>query len=123
MKILKIYGYAFLIFFVISAFIFIPTFFFPGQDVDVPVYSKTTAREIARSLKEKGILHFILPFKVLAKFTHADRKLKAGLYRLNPTHELVGYPDHPFRGKKRTFGPEGSGGLHGRPNRERNWKK
>jgi UPF0755 protein len=88
MKILKIYGYAFLVIFVFSVFVFMPTFFFPGQDVDVPVYSKTTAREIARSLKEKGILHFVLPFKVLAKLTHADRKLKAGLYRLNPQMSL-----------------------------------
>jgi UPF0755 protein len=88
MKILKIYGYAFLAIFIFSVFVFMPTFFFPGQDVDVPVYSKTTAREIARSLKEKGILHFVLPFKVLAKLTHADRKLKAGLYRLNPQMSL-----------------------------------
>ncbi len=88
MKILKIYGYVFLSIFVFSAFIFIPTFFFSGQDVDVPVYSKTTAGEIARALKERGILHFALPFKLLAKLTHADRKLKAGLYRLNPGMSL-----------------------------------
>ncbi len=88
MKILKIYGYAFLMVFVLCTFVFIPPFFFPGQDMDIPVYSKTTAREIAQSLKEKGIIHFSLPFLALAKLTHADRKLKAGLYRLNPRMSL-----------------------------------
>jgi UPF0755 protein len=88
MKVLKIYGIAFLVLFVLTGFIFIPPFFFPGSDIDVPVYSKTTAREIARSLEEKGILHFAFPFRVLAKLTHADRKLKAGLYRLNPRMSL-----------------------------------
>lgn len=88
MKILKIYGYAFLFLFVFCTFIFIPPFFLPGQDQDIPVYSKTTAREIAKNLQEKGIIHFSLPFRVLAKLTHADRKLKAGLYRMNPRMSL-----------------------------------
>ncbi len=90
MKVLKIYGIAFLAGFLAFAFIFIPTFFFPGPEVDIPVYSKNTAREIARSLEQKGILHFPLPFRVLAKITHADRKLKAGLYRMSPRMSLWG---------------------------------
>ena len=88
MKILKIYGYAFLLLFLVCSFVFIPPFFLPGPDQDVPVYSKSTAREIAKSLEEKGILHFAAPFRILAKLTHADRKLKAGLYRLNPRMSL-----------------------------------
>jgi len=88
MKILKVYGYAFLTIFVLCTFVFIPPFFLPGQDEDIPVYSKTTAREIAKSLKEKGIIHYSTPFLILTKLTHADRKLKAGLYRLNPRMSL-----------------------------------
>lgn len=90
MKILKIYGIAFAILFLLCTFVFIPPFFLPGPDIDIPVYSKTTAREIARNLEEKGIIHFSLPFRVLAKLTHADRRLKAGLYRLNPRMSLWG---------------------------------
>jgi UPF0755 protein len=90
MKILKIYGCAFLALFALCTFVFIPPFFLPGQDQDIPVYSKTTAREIAKSLREKGIIHFSFPFLVLTKLTHADRKLKAGLYRLNPRMSLWG---------------------------------
>ena len=83
MKILKWYGISLSFFFLILAYVFIPSFFFLGQDVDVPVYSKSSAREIAKVLKEKGVLHFSLPFRLVTKLTHADRKLKAGLYRLN----------------------------------------
>ncbi len=88
MRILKIYGYAFLACFILCTFVFIPPFFLTGPDQDIPVYSKTTAREIAKSLQEKGIIHFTYPFLVLAKLTHADRKLKSGLYRLNPRMSL-----------------------------------
>lgn len=90
MKILKIYGIAFLALFLSSSFIFMPNFFLSSQEQDIPVYSKSSAREIARVLKEKGILHYSLPFRVLAKLTHADRKLKAGLYRLSPRMSLWG---------------------------------
>lgn len=90
MKILKIYGYAFLTCLFFCTFIFIPPFFLPGGDQDIPLYSKTTAREIAQNLKEKGIIHFSTPFLVLSKLTNADRKLKAGLYRLNPQMSLWG---------------------------------
>lgn len=88
MKVLKIYGYLFLALLLSGIFIFVPTFFFPGPEVDVPVYSRSTARQIAQTLEEKGIIHLPLVFRTLAKFTHADRKLKAGLYRLNPRMSL-----------------------------------
>ncbi len=88
MKILKIYGIVFLLIFAIFAFIFIPTFFLPGGNIDIPVYSKSTARSIARSLKEKGIIHFALPFRLLSKAIHADRRLQAGLYRLSQRMSL-----------------------------------
>ena len=88
MKILKFYGYVFLALLLSGLFIFMPTFFFPGPEVDVPVYSKTTARQIADSLEAKGIIHLPVVFRALAKFTHADRKLKAGLYRLDPRMSL-----------------------------------
>jgi UPF0755 protein len=52
--------------------------------MDVAIYSKSTARGIAGLLKSKGILSYSTPFLLEAKLTHADRKLKAGLYRLNP---------------------------------------
>ncbi len=83
MKILKWYGIFFSAFFLVFAYVFVPNFLRMGQDVDVPVYSKSSAREIARKLKEKGVIHFALPFRIITKLTHADRKLKAGLYRLN----------------------------------------
>lgn len=88
MKVLKIYGAAFLIILILCSFVFIPPFFLGGDNQDIPVYSRTTAREIAKNLKEKGIIHFTLPFIALTKVTHADRKLKAGLYRLNPRMSL-----------------------------------
>ena len=88
MKILKIYGIIFGILFLACAFVFMPTFFFSGKDVDVPVNSKNSARVIAKKLKEAGIIHFALPFRVLTKLTHADRRLKAGLYRMNARMSL-----------------------------------
>ncbi|HJT23029.1 MAG TPA: endolytic transglycosylase MltG, partial [bacterium] len=110
MKILKIYGYAFLAIFIFCTFVFIPPFFLQGQDQDIPVYSKTTAREIAKSLQEKGIIHFSTPFLVLTKLTHADRKLKAGLYRLNPRMSLWGVMTTLSEGKSELMAlkvPEG----------------
>jgi len=78
----------FFLFLFALCFVFVPPFFFSGKNVDIPVYSKTSAREIGRMLKEKGVLHFSLPFRVLTKLTRADRKLKAGLYRLNARMSL-----------------------------------
>jgi UPF0755 protein len=71
-------------------YVFCPAFFFSGQDVNVSVYVKSPAREIARQLKEKGVLHFAFPFRLLTKLTHADRHLQAGLYRLNARMSLWG---------------------------------
>ncbi len=88
MKILKWYGFFFSFFLFFFVYVFTPTFFFPGSSVDIPVYSKSSAREIARKLKEKGVLHFAFPFRLLTKLTHADRRLKAGLYQLNPRMSL-----------------------------------
>ena len=88
MKILKWYAFCLTVFFIFFAYVFIPSFFFSGQDIDIPVYSKNSAREIAKKLKEKGVLHFSLPFRLVTKLTHADRKLKAGLYRLNARMSL-----------------------------------
>lgn len=88
MKLFKIY----LSFFAVAgaglAYILVPTFFFSGDTIDLPVYSKTRAREIARELKDKGVIQFEEPFLVLAKLTRADRHLKAGLYRLNAQMSL-----------------------------------
>lgn len=88
MKILKWYGIGLASFFLVFAYVFIPSFFFSGQDVDVPVYSKSSAREIARVLKQKGVIHLSFPFRLVTKLTRADRKLKAGLYRLNARMSL-----------------------------------
>ena len=88
MKILKWYGIGLGIFFVLFACVFIPPFFLPGSEVDIPVNSKNSARVIAEKLKSSGIIHFALPFRVLTKLTHADRHLKAGLYRMNPRMSL-----------------------------------
>src|ERR1700679_1953529 len=88
MKIFRLY---LILFGVLAAgliYILMPTFFFSGEDIDLPVYSKTSAREIVKQLTEKGILHFAEPFLVLAKLTRADRHLKAGLYRLNAQMSL-----------------------------------
>jgi UPF0755 protein len=83
MKIFRFYLILFSVAVVGLVFILTPTFFFSGEDVDMPIYSKTSAREIVKQLQEKGIIHFKTPFLLLAKLTHADRHLKAGLYRLN----------------------------------------
>jgi peptidoglycan lytic transglycosylase G len=88
MKILKIYGTFFLAAALLASFVFLPDFFLSGKEVNIPVYSKTTAREIAQELRRKGVLRFTLPFRVLSKVLHADRKLKAGLYRLSPRSSL-----------------------------------
>ncbi len=88
MKILKWYGIGFGVLFLIGSYIFMPSFFFPGKDVDIPVNSKNSARVIAKKLQDQGVLHFALPFRVLTKLTHADRKLKAGLYRMNAKMSL-----------------------------------
>jgi UPF0755 protein len=84
MKILKWYGIGFAVLAVACSFFFIPPFYRSGSNVDIAIYSKSTARGIAQLLKEKGIIGFSMPFLLTAKLTHADRKLKAGLYRLNP---------------------------------------
>jgi UPF0755 protein len=88
MKLFRIYIIAFAVVAAGLIYILTPTFFFSGDDIDLPVYSKTTARDIVKALKDKGILHFGEPFLVLAKLTHADRHLKAGLYRLNAQMSL-----------------------------------
>ncbi len=69
-------------------YIFFPPFFKSRQLSDIPVYSKSTTRQIARELKEKGIVSFSFPFKVLAKLTRVDRSLKSGLYQLSPSMSL-----------------------------------
>jgi UPF0755 protein len=69
-------------------YIFFPPFYKPHQLLDIPVYSRSTTRQIARELKEKGIVSFSLPFKVLAKLTRVDRSLKSGLYQLSPSMSL-----------------------------------
>ncbi len=84
MKILKWYGIFFAALALAGTLFFIPPFYRSGADMDIAVYSKSTARGIADLLQEKGILAFSTPFRLAAKLTGADRKLKAGLYRLNP---------------------------------------
>ncbi len=81
-------GIILLLLFCAVCYVFIPPFYLSGENIDIPIYSKTSAREIARMLKEKGILRFSLPFRVLTKLTRADRKLKAGLYRFSPRMSL-----------------------------------
>jgi UPF0755 protein len=88
MKLFKIYLILFAVVGAGLAYILTPTFFFSGDDIDLPVYSKTSAREIVRELKDKGVIHFGEPFLVLAKLTRADRHLKAGLYQLNAQMSL-----------------------------------
>ncbi|HVM32415.1 MAG TPA: endolytic transglycosylase MltG [bacterium] len=69
-------------------YVFFPPFFKPHQVEEIPVYSKSTTRQIARELKDKKILSFSFPFKVLAKLTRVDRSLKSGLYQLAPSMSL-----------------------------------
>ena len=110
MKILKWYGIIFGVLFLVFSFVFMPTFFFSGKDVDVPVNSKNSARVIARKLKEHGVIHFAFPFRVLTKLTHADRRLKAGLYRMNAHMSLWEVVSTISQGKSELLGlkiPEG----------------
>jgi UPF0755 protein len=88
MKILKWYGIAFGFLGLALTYVFVPPFFLSGENQDIPVYSKNSAREIARKLKEKGVLQFDFPFRLLTKVTGADRRLKAGLYRMNARMSL-----------------------------------
>jgi UPF0755 protein len=64
-------------------YIFIPPFFLPKRQADIPVLPGSGAREIARVLQKEGMLTFRAPFLVLSKVTGLHRKLKAGLYRMN----------------------------------------
>ncbi|HEY5040131.1 MAG TPA: endolytic transglycosylase MltG [bacterium] len=88
MKLFKWYKRVLGVIALLLLYVFCPAFFFSGQDVNVSVYVKSSAREIARQLEEKGVLHFALPFRLLTKLTHADRHLQAGLYRMNPRMSL-----------------------------------
>lgn len=56
--------------------------------MDVPVYRGLTASKIAEILTAEGLLLHPLPFRILARFSGLDRKLKAGLYRLSPRMSL-----------------------------------
>jgi UPF0755 protein len=71
-------------------YIFFPPFFRSGADVTVPVYSHTTARGVANRLSEMKVVTTRLPFLVLCKTLGADRRIKAGLYRLSPRMSLWG---------------------------------
>lgn len=110
MKLFKIYLVLFVVVGAGLVYILVPTFFFSGDDIDLPVYSKTSAREIVRELKDKGIIHFGKPFLVLAKLTRADRHLKAGLYQLNAQMSLWDVLTTLSEGKSALLGlkvPEG----------------
>ncbi|HET9869368.1 MAG TPA: endolytic transglycosylase MltG [bacterium] len=69
-------------------YVFFPPFFRSHQGVEIPVYSKSTARQIARDLRDKGVLTLAAPFRLLAQLTRADRRLKSGLYQLSPSMSL-----------------------------------
>ena len=69
-------------------YVFFPPFFRSHQILDIPVYSKSTAREIGRELKAKGVVMASTPFRILAKLTRVDRTLKAGLYQISPSMSL-----------------------------------
>lgn len=88
MKTFRVYSGILLILTACLMYVFMPSFFLSGTDVSIPVYSKSSAREIARALKDKGILRFTTPFRLLTKLTRADRHLKAGLYRFNARMSL-----------------------------------
>jgi UPF0755 protein len=88
MKIFKAYSAVLLFLLICLSYVFMPSFFLSGTDVSIPVYSKSSARDIARTLKEKGVLRFTTPFRFLTKVTGADRHLKAGLYRFNARMSL-----------------------------------
>jgi UPF0755 protein len=110
MKLFKIYLILFAIGGAGLVYILVPTFFFSGDNIDLPVYSKTRAREIARELKDKGVIQFEEPFLVLAKLTRADRHLKAGLYQLNAQMSLWDVLTTLSEGKSALLGlkvPEG----------------
>lgn len=46
-------------------------------------------KEIARLLKEEGIIRHELPFVLLVKLTRAERRLKASSYRLSPSSSIL----------------------------------
>ncbi len=99
-----------IVLFVLLAYVFIPPFYQPSRTVDVPVYSKSSAREIGVKLKELGVVHFAFPFRVLTKVTRVDRKLKAGLYRFNLPMSLWSLAETLSQGKSELLAlkvPEG----------------
>lgn len=53
-----------------------------GSAVEVTIPPGLSASETAALLKEKGVIPFELPFRVAAKLTGADRRLKPGSYHL-----------------------------------------
>lgn len=56
--------------------------YFPGEFVEVSIPPSSSASETAALLRRKGVIRFELPFRLAAKLTGADRRLKPGIYRL-----------------------------------------
>lgn len=68
-------------FFILLA-IFFPLFaaylFYPGETVKISVEEGRTATQIARQLKDSGIIWSSLWFRALVKFTGAGKKIMPG---------------------------------------------
>ncbi|PIS47045.1 MAG: endolytic transglycosylase MltG, partial [Elusimicrobia bacterium CG08_land_8_20_14_0_20_51_18] len=81
--------------FFILLVIFFPLFaaylFYPGETVKISVEEGRTATQIARQLKDSGIIWSSLWFRALVKFTGAGKKIMPGEYELKKrsTHEAV----------------------------------
>lgn len=56
----------------------------PAEPVAVQIPPEATASEIASLLQEKGIVRSALAFRLLARFTGQEAKLKAGRYVISP---------------------------------------
>lgn len=55
---------------------------FSGAAVEVRIPGGASARDVAELLREEGVLRVTTPFRILAKLSGLDRKLKPGTYQL-----------------------------------------
>ena len=55
----------------------------PGPPIEVTIPPGLSGKQTARLLEEKGVVRLAIVFRLAAKITGADRKLKPGTYRLH----------------------------------------
>lgn len=55
---------------------------FTGSKVDIIIHQGQTTGDIARELRQTGVIRSTLTFRLIAKVVHYDKDIKAGVYHL-----------------------------------------